>query len=172
MLFTHMTPRTIASAPSVVFLALVLASGGGAIAQEKTQPRAPARSAAAKPVTTVLTPAELRDCLNQRDRLHRQAETALAAKVQIAAEMTEIGRVDADLANEKTALDRTSEEAVNAFNVKVRQQDTRVEAHQAKVKSYNAQVEEVQATRSAYGMSACENRRYDERDLEDLKRKK
>jgi hypothetical protein len=121
--------------------------------------------------TSVLTPAQLRDCLDQRDRLHKQTEAALAAKARIAADKSGIDRRDAELAGEKAALDRTSEEAVNAFNAKVRQQDSAVAAFEAKVKAYNVQAEEVQATRSAYEKSACENRRYDERDLEDLKRK-
>ena len=170
MLFMHMTRRPTAPAQVAFFLALVLACGGGALAQDK--PRPPAKGTAARPATSLLTPAQLRDCLDQRDRLHRQTETALAAKARIAADKAEIDRVDAELAAEKTALDRTSEEAVNAFNAKVRQQDSLVAALDAKVRAYNVQAEEVQATRSAYEKSACENRRYDERDLDDLKRKK
>ena len=173
MLFMQMTRRTTAAAHGAVFLALVLTFAGGATAQEKSQPRSPAKGAAAtKSTTSVLTPAQLRDCLDQRDRLHKQTETTRAAKSKIAADKAEIDRVDAELTSEKTTLDRTSEEAVNGFNAKVRQQDTVVAAFEAKVKAYNVQAEEVQATRSAYEKSACENRRYDERDLEDLKRKK
>ena len=170
--FMHTIRRTTAAAPGAFFLALVLACGGGAMAQEKPQPRSPAKGSAARPATSVLTPAQLRSCLDQRDRLHRQTESALAAKAKIAADKADIDRVDAELAGEKTALDRTSEEAVNAFNAKVRAQESFVAAFEAKVKAYNVQAEEVQATRSAYEKSACENRRYDERDLDDLKRKK
>jgi len=163
-----MIPCTTAAAHGTVFLALLLSWAAGAIAQEKSQPRSPATKSA----TAVLTPAQLRDCLDQRDRLHKRTETALAAKSKIAADKAEIDRVDAALASEKAALDRTSEEAVNAFNAKVRQQDAAVAAFDARVREYNAHAEEVQATRSAYEKSACENRRYDERDLEDMKRKK
>jgi hypothetical protein len=173
MRFMHMTRRTTAAAHGPVLLALVLACADGASAQEKSQPRSPAKGAVTvKSATAVLTPAQLRDCLDQRDRLHKQTETTLAAKAKIAADKAEIDRVDAQLTAEKAALDRTSEEAVNAFNAKVRQQDAVAAAFEANAKAYNVQAEELQATRSAYEKTACENRRYDERDLEDLKRKK
>lgn len=167
----HMTRRTTASAHGAIILALSFA--GATFAQEKSQPRSPVKGAApARSATSVLTPAQLRDCLGQRDRLHKQTETALAAKAKIAAEKAEIDRVDAELTSEKAALDQTSEAAVTAFNAKVTQQDAVAAALEAKAKAYNLQAEEVQATRSAYERSACENRRYDERDLDDLKRKK
>jgi hypothetical protein len=168
-----MKRRKTAAAHGAFLFALVLGCAGTAIAQDKPQPRSPAKPAATtKSATAVLTPAQLRDCLDQRDRLHRQTEATLAAKGKIAADKAEIDRVDAQLSAEKGTLDRTSEEAVNAFNAKVRQQDAAAAAFEAKAKAYNVQAEELQATRSAYEKSACENRRYDERDLDDLKRKK
>lgn len=168
-----MQRRTTAAAHRAFLLALVLGCAGAAIAQDKPPARSPAKAGAAtKSATALLTPAQLRDCLDQRERLHRQTEATLAAKARIAADKAEIDRVDGQLSAEKGTLDRTSEEAVNAFNAKVRQQDAAAAAFEAKAKAYNVQAEELQATRSAYEKSACENRRYDERDLEDLKRRK
>ena len=168
-----MKRTTIPAAPRAVFFTLVFACAGTAIAQDKPQARSPAKAGAAtRSATALLTPAQLRDCLDQRERLHRQTEATLAAKAKIAADKAEIDRVDAQLSAEKGTLDLTSEEAVNAFNAKVRQQDAAAAAFEAKAKAYNVQAEGLQATRSAYDKSACENRRYDERDLDDLKRKK
>ena len=71
-----------------------------------------------------------------------------------------------------TTLDRTSDDAVDAYNAKVgaaRQADRRPTRRAST--AYNAEAEAVKATKDGYEKS-CENRRYDERDLNDIKRKK
>jgi septal ring factor EnvC (AmiA/AmiB activator) len=150
-----------------VLLAAALALVGAASAQDKAFRQAPAKGAR----SAVLTPAQLRDCTAQKDRLHKQTDTALAVKAQIASEKAEIDRLGTILAEETASLDRTSTEAVDAYNAKVERREKLIDSYQAKVTSYNTQAEEVKATKTAYE-SACEGRRYDDRDLSDLQRKK
>ena len=89
----------------------------------------------------------------------------------IAAEKAEIDRTGTSLAEAQApTLDRTNAEAVDAYNAKV-ERDKRIETYQAKVAEYNKEAEGVLATKDAYA-KACENRRYDDRDLNDLQRKK
>ena len=65
----------------------------------------------------------------------------------------------------------TSEVAVNAYNAKVDQRDKLIESYQNRVTAYNTKADTVKATKEGYEKQ-CENQRYDERDLNDLKRKK
>ena len=74
-------------------------------------------------------------------------------------------------ANTVGALDRTSDVAVDAYNAKVEQRDKLIDTYQSRVTAYNVKAEQVKATKESYEKT-CENRRYDERDLNDIKRKK
>jgi hypothetical protein len=132
---------------------------------------APKPAPAAAPKTPILTPAQLQECVNHRDRLHAQTDDALKDKAQIEADKAEIGRLNTSLAEEVATIDRTSDVAVDAYNAKVDQRDKLIDTYQNRVTAYNAKAEQVKATKESYEKS-CENRRYDERDLNDLKRKK
>jgi hypothetical protein len=123
------------------------------------------------PKTPILTPAQLRECLAQKDRLHAQTEDALKDKAAIEADKAEIERSGSALGGEVTTLDRTSASAVEAYNGKVGERDKLIEGFQAKVAAYNLKAVAVQSTKAAYEKT-CEARRYDERDLPATKSKK
>lgn len=156
-------PRPVLRASLIV---AALAFVGSAQAAEK------ARSvAAAKANDRVLTPAQLRECVTQKEQLRGQTDTALKAKAELGAEKAEIERSGSALADALAALDRTSAEAVAAHNAKVDERSALIASYQTKVDTYNGRAEAVQAARESYD-KACESRRYDERDLNDLQRKK
>jgi hypothetical protein len=134
----------------------------------------PARNAASAPAPRtppLLTPAQLRDCMTTRDRLHAQTDDALKEKAAVEADKAEITRSGVSLGEQVATLDKTSAEAVDTYNAKVEARDKLIDSYQARVAAYNVKAEAVQATKDGYE-KACELRRYDERDLNDLKRKK
>jgi len=147
-------------------LAVALALCGGAHGADKARSAPPAKSG-----DRVLTPAQLRDCLAQKEQLRGQTDSALKAKAELAAEKAEIDRTAAALEAAVATLDRTSADAVAVHNARVDERSALIDAYQAKVGPYNSRAEALQATRESYE-KACENRRYDERDLNDLQRKK
>ena len=159
------------SAPSlrtpfaVALFLLAAAMAGSAHAAEKARPGASPAS------DRILTPAQLRDCLAHKDELRAQTDTALKAKADLAAEKAEIDRTASAIGDELATLDRTSADAVAAHNAKVDQRDSLIEGYQTRVTAFNGRAEAVQAARGAYEKS-CENRRYDDRDLIPLQRKK
>ncbi len=142
-----------------------------ALAAEKAPARAPAAASAAAPRSPILTPAQLQECVNQKERLHAQTDDALKDKATIEADKAEILRLGTSLAEERETVDRTSDTAVDAYNAKLGKRDKLVETYEARVDAYNVKAETVKTTKDRYEKS-CENRRYDERDLNDLKRKK
>ena len=158
--------------PSLILLA-GLAAGPLAQAADKPAAKPAARPAAtaAAPKTPLLTPEQLQACVSHRERLHAQTDDALKVKAAIEAEKAEIERRGASLAEELTTLDRTSETAVDAYNAKVGERDKLIDSYQNRVAVYNTKADTVKATKESYEKQ-CENRRYDERDMEDLKRSK
>ena len=171
--FAFRAPRVMA-APNTFLPPLVLAIvavSAALPAPSFAQKTAPKSTASTGPKDSILTPAQLQECLKQKERLHAQTDEALKDKAQIEAEKAEIGRLGASLSDEVGTIDRSSEDAVAAYNAKVDQLDKLIDAYQNRVTAYNAKAEQVKATKDSYE-KACENRRYDERDLNDLKRKK
>lgn len=157
------------SLPSPLFASLAVAfasllCAGDAQAVDK------AAGASAKP-GSLLTLSQLRDCVGRKERLQAQAESALKSKDEIGADKTEIERSGDALKEQLAGVDRTSGEAVEAYNVKVQAHDKAVAAFESKVAAYNKLADGVKASKDAYA-AACDNRRYDERDLNDLQRKK
>ena len=153
-------------------LPLILLAGLAALPAAEAADPPPAKSATAPAAKTpILTPAQLQACVNHRERLHAQTDDALKDKAMIEAEKAEIARLGTSLAEELTTLDRTSETAVDAYNAKVGERDKLIDNYQARVAAYNTKAETVKATKEGYEKQ-CENRRYDERDLNDLKRSK
>ena len=139
----------------------------GALAADK-----PAKGAVSKgPADRVLTPAQLKDCVDQKAAASKKVDAAQAAKEKLAADKAEIERSAQALEESLAALDRTSAEAVNAHNARVEQRDASITAYQGRVAAFNEQAESANAAQDAYAKS-CAERRYDERDLDDLKRKK
>ena len=130
-----------------------------------------APAAATAPRTAILTPAQLKECVTQKERLHAQTDDALKDKAAIEADKAEIARLNTSLAEERDTVDRSSDAAVDAFNAKLGQRDKLISTYETRVAAYNLKAEAVKSTKEGYEKS-CENRRYDERDLNDLKRKK
>ena len=153
-------------------LTFVLVAGLAALPSAQAADKPAAKPAAAAPAKTpLLSPAQLQACVNQKERLQAQTDDALKDKATIEAEKAEIARMGSSLAEELPTLDRTSEVAVNAYNAKVGERDKLIDSYQARVAAYNTKADTVKATKESYEKQ-CENRRYDERDLDDLKRKK
>jgi uncharacterized protein involved in exopolysaccharide biosynthesis len=152
-------------ASHLLLLAAALAAGP-AHAAEKARKDAPVKSS-----DSVLTPTQLRACLAQQDEIKSRTDDALKDKAAIAQDRAEIARVDAELGAELSAIDQTSQEAVDAYNTKVRAQDQRAKALEAKVEAFNRKADGLQSSKETF-QQACGNRRYDERDLDDLKRRK
>jgi L-lactate utilization protein LutC len=121
--------------------------------------------------TAVLTPAQLRDCMTQKDKLAKDTDAALKAKAEMAAAKTEIDSTGTALAEQGTTLDRTNADAVTTYNAKVLERNDRIDAYQAQVAAYNTSAESILTAKEAYE-KACANRRYDDRDLSDIQRKK
>ena len=130
-----------------------------------------AAPAPAAPKTPLLTPEQLRDCLAQKDKLAKETDAAVKSKGEVAAQKAEIDSTGKALEDEATTLDRTSEEAVTAYNAKVIARNGKVDAYRARAEAYNVEVERVLETKDAYE-KACANRRFDDRDLNDVQKKK
>jgi len=149
---------------AAAFVGALLAAAG-AVAADK------ARTASQGKGDAILTPAQLRECVAQETRRNKATDAAMKTKAEIAAEKAAIDRSGAALSDELPTLDRTSEDAVNAYNAKVDERNKQIEAYEAKVAAYNKDAETVKALNDAYAKS-CGNRRYDDRDLADIQRKK
>ena len=83
----------------------------------------------------------------------------------------EIASSGTSLAEQIAALDKTNADQVDAYNATVEGRDKLIDAYQAKVNAYNVKAEAVKTTKDSYEKT-CELRRYDERDLNEIKRKK
>jgi len=158
---------SLAAAAAMLCVALLLGTGVARAATTSKKASADAKSAK----TPLLTPAELRACLTQKEGLRAQTDDALKDKTAIDADKAEITRSGTELADQVATLDKTSAEDVDAFNARVGERDKLIDAYQAKVTAYNAKAAAVQTAKDSYE-KACASRRYDERDENDLKRKK
>ena len=159
-------PLRVPSVAVALALYLCLAAGATGAAEKARKP-----AASKGPEDRVLSPAELKECVDQKTQLQTQTDAALKAKADLAAQKSEIDTTGTALADALVGLDRTSVEAVNAHNAEVDQHTLLVDAYRARVTAYNSQAESITASRAAYA-KACESRRYDDRDMVDLKRKK
>jgi hypothetical protein len=144
--------------------AALCAFAAAAVAADKAKP------AATKP-DSILTPAQLKDCLEKQQRRDKATDAALKTKGEINAEKAAIDKSGAELSDAATTLDKTSEDAVNAYNAKVDERNKQIETYEAKVAAYNKDADGVRALGDEYAKS-CANRRYDDRDLADIQRKK
>ena len=144
--------------------AALCALAAGAVAADKAKP------AATKP-DAILTPAQLKDCVDKQQRRDKATDAAVKTKSEIAADKAAIDKSGDELSDAATTIDKTSEDAVNAYNAKVDERIKQIDAYEAKVAAYNTDAENVRALGDEYAKS-CGNRRYDERDLADIQRKK
>ena len=123
------------------------------------------------PKSPLLTQEQLRDCLAQKDKVAKETEAAVKSRAEVDAQKAEIDSSGKALADEATTLDRTSQDAVAAYNAKVIDRNAKVDAYRARAEAYNVEADRVLATKDAYE-KACANRRYDDRDLSDVQKKK
>lgn len=163
--------KPIASLPPARHAALLAAFAGALLVAAGAGAADKSRTASQGRADAILTPAQLRDCLAQETRRSKATDAAMKTKAEIAAEKAAIDRSGTALSEEATTLDRTSEEAVDAYNAKVDARNKQIETYEQKVAAYNKEAEAVQALNDAYGKT-CSNRRYDDRDLSDIQRKK
>jgi hypothetical protein len=119
----------------------------------------------------LLTRAQLRDCMAQQERMRSEADQTLALQGQFDRDKAEIGRLGALLKEDLAVLDRTSPEAVEQYNVKATARDKMIDDLEARAPAYNLRVQGLSAEREAY-KSACENRRFDEKDEIEIKKGK
>jgi hypothetical protein len=159
--------RSLASFIAAAAASLLLVQGAVAADKVRAAPAAPA----APSKTAVLTPAQLRDCMTQKDALRERNEAAVKAKADIVAAKAEIDRTGAEISEALATLDRTNKDAVDAYNAKLLARNVLIDAYQAKGEAFNKDVESIQTTQESYS-AACSNRRYDDRDLSDIQKKK
>jgi hypothetical protein len=162
MPWSHRARAARSASLAAVCAALLLADPASAADKAK---------AAAPTKTPILTPAQLKDCINQKERLRTDTDAAVKSKAGLDAMKAEIDSTGDALSAEAATLDKTNADTVAAYNVKIEARNALVDTWKAKVADYNKDAESVLATKDAYG-KACENRRYDDRDLSDLQRKK
>ena len=129
-----------------------------------------ARPSATKP-DAILTPAQLKDCVDKQQRRDKATDAALKNKAEIAELKAAIDKSGNELSAEATTLDRTSADAISAYNARVDERSRQIEAYEAKVAAYNKDADGVRALADEYAKS-CANRRYDDHDLADIQRKK
>jgi hypothetical protein len=135
------------SSSSLLFARRPGGASRGACRREGSGPRR--QRPAAKP-DAILTPAQLQECVNQKERLQAQTDDALKDKAAIEADKAEIARIGTSLAEERATVDRTSEAAVDAYNAKVEQRDKLIATYQSRVTAYNLKAEAVKATKDGY----------------------
>jgi hypothetical protein len=152
-----------AASCAVLLAALVAPCAHGADKKAASPPPAPK--------TPLLTQEQLRDCLAQKDKLAKDTEAAVKSRGEVDAQKAEIDSSGKALQDEATTLDRTSEGAVAAYNAKVTERKAKVDAYREKAEAYNVEADRVLASKDAYD-KACANRRFDDRDLSDLQKKK
>lgn len=133
--------------------------------------KAKAAPAPAQVKDKIMSPAQLRDCLDQKDRLRKDTDAAVKSKTGVDSMKAEIDRTGDALSSEAPTLDKTDADAVAAYNARVEARNALVDSWKGKVADYNKEAEGVLASKDAYAKS-CENRRYDDRDLNDIQRKK
>ena len=159
----------------LALLAVTLALPGVLAAQTAT-PTPKAKAAPVKRDPTrpdgdkLLTPAQLKACVQQRDAMFAQTDAVQKEKQALDSEKAELQQLGTAIEGDRAAVDTTSAEAVDALNQRIEARNARVDAWQARVDAYNGRAERARTLRAEYEQ-ACEQRRYDERDLTDIKRK-
>lgn len=109
--------------------------------------------------------------MTQKDTLRERNDAILKGKVGLVAAKAEIDRTATETAGLKATLDQTKKELVDAYNEKIVARNALIDDYQTKAETYNKDVEDIQAAQEGY-TTACSNRRYDDRDLADIRRKK
>ena len=119
----------------------------------------------------LLTRAQLRDCLAQKESLRVQGEQTLALQAEFERDKAEIQRLGSVLKEELAVLDRSNAESVEQYNAKAVARDKSIDDLEARAPAHNLRVQNLNAAREAFAR-ACENRRFDETDEIAIKKEK
>jgi hypothetical protein len=146
---------------AVAFSAAVAAADGSAAPSgSANKPGAAGRTRSAGPL---LTPAQLRACLERQQALRSRGEAVTKEQALLADSKAEIDRIAQELEEREAGLDRTNLELVGAYNARAESRNRLIDAYQAAVPVFNDKVDALKVEQAAYA-GACENRRYDEAD--------
>ena len=156
---TKMT-RTLSAIGGAVLLAASMLPVASLAADPKPRETKPA---AAKPTPLLLSPAQLRECLDKQQNLRARADDLERKQTALTASKAEIDRLGTTLKEQLATLDRTSADAVAAYNAQAAARDKLIDEYQAGVPAHNTEVEALKADRAVHA-KACENKRYDEAD--------
>jgi hypothetical protein len=116
-----------------------------------------------KATGTLLTRAQLRECMAQQERMRVMTDEAVALQTQFNAEKADLAQQGVTLKEELAVLDRTNAQAVEQYNAKAAARDKAIDAFEASTEGYNKRVKRLTTEREIF-VSGCENRRYDEKD--------
>lgn len=147
-------------------LTLVAALGGAHAANEKLRIGAFGSGKASGPL---LTKNELRDCLALETRVVDANAGAAREREQLEKEKAELVRSGDALKADVETLDRSNAEAIEALLAREKARNAAIEAFQARTDAFNARVGEIDADRAAF-KQRCDNRRFDQGDLEALRK--
>lgn len=116
----------------------------------------------------LLTRDELRQCMNEQDRIKKEGADLAQAQARMDGERSEIERMGTELEADKAKVDVSDEAAVNAYNARVRQRTKLVEEYRAAAPVFNARVDKLAEDRKAYA-AGCADRRFFEDDYDAIK---
>jgi hypothetical protein len=147
-------------------------------APAKTAPKTPAKAADGKPAEgslgsgagsgTLMTRDELRQCLDEQDRMKQETAAIVSTQAALAKDRAEIDRVSSAIDADRASVNRSDQAAVDAFNERWKARTKLIEAYQAAAPEFNRRVDKLDADQQAYAKN-CKDRRYDEKDFNALK---
>ncbi|MFT3665217.1 hypothetical protein [Piscinibacter sp.] len=117
----------------------------------------------------LLTKNELRECLAIETRVVEGNDSATREREQLEKEKAELVRSGDALKADLETLDRSNAEAIEALIAREKARNAAVESFQARTDAFNARVGEINADRAAF-RQRCDNRRFDQGDLEALRK--
>ncbi len=168
---------------SSLALALSLCAGASLAAEPATgkpavkraaKPAAAAKTPVASPepkaIDPVLSREQLRACMTQQEKVREQNAEAGRLQAELEREKSELLKDAESMKADLAVLDRTSVEAVQAYNLRATEREQRISIFEPRVAAFNAKAEALNAERAAF-VRDCENRKFDERDEDALKKK-
>ncbi len=153
---------------SACLLALAAALGAAQAANEKLRIGVFGNG---KGSGALLTKGELRECLAIESRVVGSSDSMAREREQLEKEKAELIRQGEALKAERETLDRTSAEAIEAHLAREKARDQAIDEHEARSDAFNARVVPIDADRAAF-RQRCDNRRFDQADLEAIRKGK
>jgi hypothetical protein len=169
--------RLLALAASACLTIVAPAALGADAAAPAGTVKRPAKAPAARPAeatgqasgaNALLTRDELRQCVTERERMKQETADIVQAQAALARDRAEIDRVSASIDADRGGVDRGDQAAVDAFNERAKARTRLIEAYQAAAPKFNQRIDKLDADKQAYA-KACDDRRYDEKDLDAIK---